>query len=176
MTRRIRSPQPPRSPPPAPSVAGPDLARRALARAAAAFAGSAALGPALAQPVAPVPADWNRPAFEARTAVEAIRQLGTQAPVASRDIQIDIQDVIENGARARIEVTSRIAGTQALSILTDPNPQPLAATFVFSPGSEPYVSTLLKVAESGPVRVVVQAGGRLYMAAREVRVTLGGCG
>ena len=160
--------------PPVP-VAAVDVVRRALARAAVAFAGSATLRPALAQPAAP-PSDWNRPAFEAKTAPEAIRQLGAQAPVASRDIQIDLQDVIENGARARIEITSRIPGTQALSILADRNPQPLAATFVFSAGAEPYVSTLLKVAESGPVRVVVQAGGRLYMATREVRVTLGGCG
>ncbi|MFN7753774.1 MAG: thiosulfate oxidation carrier protein SoxY [Pseudomonadota bacterium] len=153
----------------------PDLARRAFARATLALAGTMALRPAFAQP-APVPTDWNRPAFEAKTAAEAIRQLGSSAPATSRDIQIDIQDVVENGARARIEVHSRIPGTQALSILTDNNPQPLAATFTFAAGIDPYASTLLKIAESGPVRVIVQAGGRLYAATREVRVTLGGCG
>ena len=156
-------------------IDSPDLARRALARATLALAGAMALRPALAQP-APVPTDWNRPAFEAKTAAEAIRQLGGTAPATSRDIQIEIQDVVENGARARIEVVSRIPGTQALSILTDNNPQPLAATFSFSAGTDTYVSTLLKIAESGPVRVIVQAGGRLYVATREVRVTLGGCG
>lgn len=157
-------------------TADPDPARRALARAAVTLAGGVMLRPAFGQTPAPVPADWNRPAFEAKTAAEAIRQLGAGTPASSRDIQIEIQDVVENGARARIEVTSRIAGTQALSILTDHNPQPLAATFAFAAGVDPYVSTLLKIAESGPVRVVVQAGGRLYMASRDVRVTLGGCG
>ena len=96
--------------------------------------------------------------------------------VGERDILIEIQDVIENGARARIEVTSRIPGTQALSIVSDRNPHPLAATFSFANGADPYVSTLIKVAESGTLRVIVNAEGRLYIATRDVKTTIGGCG
>jgi|LNFM01.1.fsa_nt_gb sulfur-oxidizing protein SoxY len=121
-------------------------------------------------------ADWNKAGFEAKTAADAIRQLGAGPPASSKDIVIDIQDVIENGARTRIEVTSRIPDTRALSIVTDRNPYPLAATFTFGPGTEPYVSTLIKVAESGTVRVIVNAGGRLYATTRDVKTTIGGCG
>lgn len=140
--------------------------------------GSAAFvlaAPALAQPT-PSAADWNRAGFEAKTAADAIRHLGIGTVASSRDILIDIQDVIENGARTRIEVTSRIPNTQALSIITDRNPYPLAATFHFANGADPYVSTLIKVAESGTIRVIVSADGRLHAATREVKTTIGGCG
>jgi sulfur-oxidizing protein SoxY len=124
----------------------------------------------------PSTADWNKAGFEAKTTAEAIRQLGSGTPATSRDILIDMQDVIENGARARIEVTSRIPNTQAISIVSDRNPHPLAATFTFANGADPYVSTLIKVAESGTIRVIVSADGRLHVASREVKTTIGGCG
>lgn len=157
---------------------GPVNRRRLLQGSAAAFIlaapGTAPL--ALAQPSALSVADWNKAGFEARTAAEAVRHLGAGPATTSKDILIDIQDVIENGARTRIEVTSRIPDTRALSIITDRNPHPLAATFTFGQGTYPYVSTLIKVAESGTVRVIVSAGGRLHVASREVKTTLGGCG
>jgi len=34
----------------------------------------------------------------------------------------------------------------------------------------------VKIGESSPVRVVVTAGGKHYTAAKEVKVTIGGCG
>jgi len=132
--------------------------------------------PAFAQQPALSAADWNKAGFEAKTAAEAIRQLGAGPPASSKDILIEIQDVIEHGARTRIEVTSRIPDTRALSIVTDRNPFPLAATFTFGPGTDPYVSTLIKVAESGTIRVIVNAGGRLYATSRDVKTTIGGCG
>jgi sulfur-oxidizing protein SoxY len=43
-------------------------------------------------------------------------------------------------------------------------------------GAEPFVSTRIKMGETSALRVVVQAGGKHFMAAREVKVTIGGCG
>jgi len=168
--------------------AEPDGTRRRLlahsGAATLALSSAAFLHPALARAASPGAAlpgalnigDWNKTGFAATTASDAIRQLGTVAPAGSKDILIDMLDVIENGARTRIEVTSRIADTEAISIVIDRNPLPLAAIFTFANGAEPYVSTLLKVAESGTLRVIVKAAGRLYVASREVRVTIGGCG
>ena len=154
------------------------MKRRALLQGGSVAFGLAApglVGPVFAQPALST-ADWNRAGFEAKTAAEAIRHLGSGSVVASRDILIEMQDVIENGARARIEVTSRIPNTQAISIVSDRNPHPLAATFTFANGADPYVSTLIKVAESGTIRVIVSADGRLHVASREVKTTIGGCG
>ena len=38
------------------------------------------------------------------------------------------------------------------------------------------VSTRVKVAESSKIVAVVDLGGKLYSAAKEVKVTIGGCG
>ena len=40
----------------------------------------------------------------------------------------------------------------------------------------PYVHLRVKIGESSPVRVVVTAGGKHYTSAKEVKVTIGGCG
>ena len=41
---------------------------------------------------------------------------------------------------------------------------------------EPYISTRIKMGDTGNIRVVVQAGGKNYTATKEVKVTIGGCG
>ena len=133
------------------------------------------VGPAFAQPALST-ADWNKAGFEAKTAADAIRHLGSGTVVASRDILIEIQDVIENGARTRIEVTSRIPNTQSIAIIAEKNPFPLAASFDILPGGDSYVSTRLKMGLTSDVRAIVKADGKFYTASKEVKVTVGGCG
>ena len=43
-------------------------------------------------------------------------------------------------------------------------------------GAEPFISTRIKMGETSNLRVVVQSGGKYFMAAREIKVTIGGCG
>ena len=45
-----------------------------------------------------------------------------------------------------------------------------------SNGGEAYVSTRIKLAETSNVRAVIKADGKFYTAAKEVKVTIGGCG
>jgi sulfur-oxidizing protein SoxY len=52
----------------------------------------------------------------------------------------------------------------------------LAALFNLPPGTEPSISTRVKMAQSSSVYALVKAEGRYYVAAKEIRVTLGGCG
>jgi len=40
----------------------------------------------------------------------------------------------------------------------------------------PNVANRLKMAKTSNVIVIVEAGGKLYSTAREVKVTIGGCG
>jgi sulfur-oxidizing protein SoxY len=44
------------------------------------------------------------------------------------------------------------------------------------PGSESYVLTRLKIGQTTDVRVIVKADGKFHTAAKEVKVTVGGCG
>ena len=121
-------------------------------------------------------AAWNKGAFEAKSAAEAMKALGISNAMDSKDIQIRAPEIAENGAVVPVEVQSNIPGTTALIVLVEKNPFPLAARFSFMEGALPFAKVNLKMGESSPVRVVVAAGGKFYTAAQEVKVTIGGCG
>ena len=52
----------------------------------------------------------------------------------------------------------------------------LAASYRISAGTVPSVANRLKMAKTSNVIAVVEAGGKLYSAVKEVKVTVGGCG
>ena len=143
------------------------ITRRTMVQALAALA---ALGPLRAL------ADWNKGAFEAKSALDGMKALGITSPQDSADIVIRAPDIAENGAVVPIDITSNIAGTTAISVFIEKNPFPYTGTFDFSQGAVPFVHLRAKIGESTPVRVVVAAGGRFYTASKEVKVTIGGCG
>jgi sulfur-oxidizing protein SoxY len=121
-------------------------------------------------------ADWNKGAFEAKTTADGMKALGVGSAEESKAIEIRAPDIAENGAVVPIDITSNIPGTTAISVFIEKNPFPYTGTFDFSQGAVPFVHLRAKIGESTPVRVVVAAGGRFYTAAKEVKVTIGGCG
>lgn len=135
----------------------------------------AAFGAALVRPGRALAAR-NQGAFEAKTMAEGMRALGVAGAEESKDIVIRAPDIAENGAVVPIDITSSIAGTTAISVFIEKNPFPYTGSFDFSQGAVPFVHLRAKVGESTPVRVVVRAGGKFYTAAKEVKVTIGGCG
>jgi sulfur-oxidizing protein SoxY len=52
----------------------------------------------------------------------------------------------------------------------------LAAVFEIPPGTEPTITTRVKMAQTSNVYALVRAEGKFYFSAREIKVTLGGCG
>ena len=118
----------------------------------------------------------NQAAFELKTLPEALRALGAQSPAASDAIQIKAPEIAENGAVVPIGVESRLPGTQSITLLIEKNPQPLTASFNIPAGTEPSVSTRVKMGQSSDVYALVKADGKFYMAKKEIKITLGGCG
>ncbi len=121
-------------------------------------------------------ADWNKTGFESKAVAEVMKSLGATGAAESKDIVITAPDIAENGAVVPVAVTSRIPNTQQISIVAEKNPFPLAATFDVAGGGEGYVSTRLKMGQTSDVWAVVKAGGRYYVAKKEVKITVGGCG
>ena len=130
----------------------------------------------LLKPFAALAAVWNKEAFGAKTVVDALKGLGAAGAAPSRDIVIEAPQIAENGAVVPIEIQSNIAGTSALMVLIEKNPFPLVSRFTFLEGALPFVKLNVKIGETSDVRVVAQAGGRYYAAAKEIKVTIGGCG
>ena len=122
-------------------------------------------------------ADWNKAAFEAKSMDETMKAFGGSAPAQSKDIAfVSTPDIAENGAVVPIGVTSTIPKTERIAILVEKNPNMLAASFDLPAGTEPTVTTRVKMGQSSNVYAMVKADGRYYVAQKEVKVTLGGCG
>jgi len=133
------------------------------------------LGLLLAKPLS-VLAAWNEQAFGAKTAADALQGIGASGAAASRDIVIEAPQIAENGAVVPIEISSNIPGTTALAVVIEKNPFPLTGRFEFKEGAAPFVKLNVKMGETSDVRVIAEAGGRSYVATREIKVTIGGCG
>jgi len=48
--------------------------------------------------------------------------------------------------------------------------------YIITKGVEPFVASRIKMSETAFVHVIVLAKGTFYRAARQVKVTIGGCG
>jgi sulfur-oxidizing protein SoxY len=127
-------------------------------------------------PQAALAADVSQKAFEARNLKETFDALGAGGRTESPLIQMSAPEIAENGAVVPIGVQSKVPGTESIAILVAKNPNPLAASFDIPAGTEPAVSTRVKMAESSDVYVLVKAQGKYYATRKEIKVTIGGCG
>ena len=139
---------------------------------------AAVLGPLLGRRVrAALPAGEPDPtAFQQRSVAAALQRLGLGELADSAAIDLDVPDIAENGAVVPVAVRSRIPGTDAILVLLEKNPFPLAAFYDVADGIAPGFSMRVKMAETADVIAVVRAGSRCFQTRREVKVTIGGCG
>jgi sulfur-oxidizing protein SoxY len=130
----------------------------------------------LVKPSQALAQEWNKAAFETKSVADTIRALGGSGSTDSKDIQITAPDIAENGAVVPISVESKLAKTQAIAILIEKNPNTLSAEFRIPAGTDPFVSTRVKMAETSNIYALVVADGRYFHAVKEIKVTIGGCG
>lgn len=163
--------------------------RMVLRRAALAGIGTSALACGL-QPLVFAPralaetapgglaALWPKAAFGAKSQNDALQALfGSTSFETSDKITLNAPAIAANGAAVPIDIdASAIPGATMLAILVPDNPFALCAAYPLTVDDQPRVSTRLKMAKTSQVIAVVQAGGKLYGASQQVKVTLGGCG
>jgi sulfur-oxidizing protein SoxY len=115
-------------------------------------------------------------AFKQKDEREAIKLLYGRTAEPSDKIKLDAPEIAENGAVVPIAVTTTLTEVTSVSFLVPENPNVLAAYYKIPPGTMPNVANRLKMAKTSNVIVIVEAGGKLYSATKEVKVTVGGCG
>jgi sulfur-oxidizing protein SoxY len=154
-----------------------DADRRAVLRSAGRGAAlAAALAAGLLKAQRAHAAGWNKDAFGAKTPADALKGIGAANAAESKDLLIEAPQIAENGGVVPIEITSNVPGTKSIAVLIEKNPFPLAAHFEFKEGALPFVKLNVKIGESSNVRAVAEAGGKFYVAVKEIKVTIGGCG
>jgi len=120
---------------------------------------------------------WNKGAFETHSMDETLKALGAAPPTPSKDVVfVATPDIAENGAVVPVSITSNVPKTESIAILIEKNPNMLAAVFDIPAGTDPTVSTRVKMAQTSNVYALVKADGKYHVASKEIKVTLGGCG
>ena len=137
-----------------------------------------ALGVAATLLVMPLKVFAARPggAFDAEKPDDVMNSLYNSTSTDSSRVTIKAPDIAENGAVVPITVKTDLPNAESVSIIVAKNPNPLAATFALTSSSGGLVSTRIKMGKTSDVKAVVMAGGKLYSANKEVKVTIGGCG
>ncbi len=114
--------------------------------------------------------------MRASTVAEALKARGATAESESTEVTISVADVVENGAVVPVTVRSAVPQTDQISLLVAGNPHPWVASYELYEGTLPEIAMRIKMSQSSAVVAVVRAAGRYYVARREVRVAMGGCG
>ncbi|RIK95937.1 MAG: thiosulfate oxidation carrier protein SoxY [Burkholderiales bacterium] len=107
---------------------------------------------------------------------DTLKALGAAGAAESKDVVIVSPDIAENGAVVPVGVKSNLPKTESIALLVDKNPNALAGAYDILEGSQPEVSMRIKMGQSSDVVALVKADGKYYMAKKEIKVTLGGCG
>lgn len=138
---------------------------------------AAGLSPRLAAAAAEAagPVD-PRKQFQAHTLDEVVKALGGTTAQKSSEIAFQAPEIAENGAVVPLVVESKLPGTRMIAIVSEKNPHALTATFHIPDGTEPYVMTRVKIAETSKVTALVQTDKGFFYTEQLVKVTLGGCG
>jgi sulfur-oxidizing protein SoxY len=145
--------------------------RQALGAAAAAGAGVCAAGLGFAA----------GPALAVNGyAEEIIKFTGGMKPMGAR-VKLDLPELAENGNTVSMAVKVDGPMTEShleeILVLAPNNPNARVVRFRFSPMSVPEAATRIRLAESQNVIAVAKmSDGTFFFAAREIKVTIGGCG
>jgi sulfur-oxidizing protein SoxY len=115
-------------------------------------------------------------AFKQKGAADAIKSLYGRTAEPSDKVKLDAPEIAENGAVVPISASTTLTDVTSIAFLASENPNALAAVYRIPPGTMPSVANRLKMAKTCNVIVIVEAGGKLYSATKEVKVTVGGCG
>lgn len=121
-------------------------------------------------------AAWPADAFAARDFDAAMKAVTGPGGFAEGPIEIHAPEIAENGSMVAITVETGMPEVTEMALFVVENGQPLNAKLVLGAGAVPMFSVRVKMAETSDVVAAVKSGGQWYVASREVKVTLGGCG
>ena len=135
-----------------------------------------AAGAGMLTPTRVLASTWPKAAFESKTEADALNAFfGTSEVEQSDQVSIKAPLQAENGAVVPIKVMTSLEGVEAIAIITIKNPSPYTTSLQVA-GAGGLYSTRIKMGQTSPVNCYVKAGGKLYLASQEIKVTVGGCG
>jgi sulfur-oxidizing protein SoxY len=125
----------------------------------------------------------SAPAFAKNDADELIKKFTGGKEPAKAKVKLDLPEIAENGNTVPMTVSvespmSAQSHVTDVMVLADGNPRAGVVTFHFTPASGvAEANTRIRLAETQNVMALAKMNdGSVYMASKEVKVTIGGCG
>ncbi len=153
------------------------MKRRTFVRATlngGALAVAAAAG--LLTPVRVLAAHWPGQAFAAAAEPDVVRTLFGADPAAPSDAVTIHAPIYGSGDAVPIAVETRLDDVESIAVVVANNPHPLSSTIAITGSTRGFYSTRIKMLKTSPVTVYVKAGGRIYSATANVKISIGGYG
>jgi sulfur-oxidizing protein SoxY len=119
---------------------------------------------------------FNNAAFQAKGIVDTMKALGAAGAIESKDVIITASDIAENGAVVPVGIRSALPKTEMLALIVEKNPNGLAGAYDILDGADAEVQMNIKMGQSSDIVALVKADGKFFIARKEIKVTLGGCG
>ena len=118
-------------------------------------------------------AEWPRDAYGASSVADALRNLyGTSEVTASSTVKVRAPARVQSGTVVPVAVSADLPDVRAISILIEKNSPPLAAHVNLN-GAVAFFAINVRMPSTSVVRVVVNAGGKLYAPKENVAVAVG---
>ena len=122
-------------------------------------------------------AAWPEKVFGATQMSAALQELfGTDVTTTTDQITLKAPEIAENGAVVPVSIKTTLQNVESISIVVEKNPRPMVANFEIPPGTLADISSRIKMAKTSDVMAVVKTSDGIYSTARQVKVTIGGCG
>lgn len=153
-----------------------DIRRRNFLQAGAVLSFAVMTGVLTPQEAFAAEAQWNKELFEATDNEGVFKALGANTPENSEKVKLVAPDIAENGAVVPIALSTDLENVTMMAFLIPENPNTMTGMFTIPEGTEANIATRVKMAKTSDIFGLVKAGDKYYLAHKEVKVTLGGCG
>lgn len=121
-------------------------------------------------------ADWDPKLFDAKTVAEAVWAMGGEIAVTSNQVLLSGPELVGSGFVVPLAMESLIPDTDLMLVVVQKNPLPVTAVFHFPPGTDPKISTRIKMGETSTIYGIARADGKYYVGNTMIKVRAGGGG
>ena len=95
----------------------------------------------------------------------------TKAP----SITLKAPEIAESGAIVPVIISATISGVKDIHLLVKDNPRPLIASFNLMEGTEPFISTRIRMDKSSDVIALLKTDEKFWHTKQSVKVVVSGC-
>ena len=122
-------------------------------------------------------ADWPEAAFNAEDQNSAIEILfkDEEDYEESVDVMLKAPDFVDDGEVVPVTVSTNLEGVERISIFVDKNPSPLVCDMNIPEGTQAYLATRVRMAQTAKVTAVVKVGEELFSQSKTIEVNVGSC-